>query len=423
MDFPTTKKAISLRIIAASSLGTILEWYDFTLFAFLTPILANLFFPNQNKFTALMLTYSIFAIGFFARPVGAALFGHFGDSFGRKKTLIVSIALMAIPTFLIGLLPTYHEIGMAAPVLLIILRLCQGLSAGGESTGASLFVMETTSYKHRGFIGGLLWAVVGIGMLLGSFAAMVVTEYSQYTWAWRVPFILGVFTGLIGYFVRKNTPESVLFEQALEQGTLAKYPLFEGVVKYKIEFLRIMGIYVLSAMITYIIYVFMPTYVASVSDLSLKTTTLVTTIALAVDTLLVPLGGYLSDLLGRTRCFRWSALGFLFLSYPLFYLITYGSLQHLILAECIFVVLGISFRGTINAAVIEQVPTAVRYSVVAVGYNLSYSVFGGTAPIVASYIVKLTGDKAAPGLYLMFGALIALLATYKMRETYKLPLS
>lgn len=423
MGLQPAKKAISLRVIAASSIGTILEWYDFTLFAFLTPILASLFFPNQNKFTALMLTYAIFAIGFLARPIGAALFGHFGDRFGRKKTLIVSILLMAIPTFLIGLLPTYHEIGLAAPLLLIILRLCQGLSAGGESTGATLFVMETTSYRHRGFIGGLLWAVVGIGMLLGSFAAMIVTEYSQYTWAWRIPFIFGLFTGLIGYFVRKHTPESVLFEQALEKGTLAKYPLFEGVVTYKIELLRIMGIYVLSAMITYLIYVFMPTYVVSVSNLSLKTATLVTTIALAADILLIPLGGYLSDLVGRTTCFRWSACGFLVLSYPLFYFITYGSLQHLIIAECIFVLLSVGFQGTINAAVIEQVPTAVRYSVVAVGYNLSYSLFGGTAPIVASYIVKLTGDKASPGLYLMFGALIALLATYKMRETYKLPLA
>ena len=422
MDLQMTKRIISLRVIAASSIGTILEWYDFTLFAFLTPKLSSLFFPDQNQFTALMLTYAIFAVGFLARPIGAALFGHFGDCLGRKKILIVSILLMAIPTFLIGLLPTYSEIGVAAQILLILLRLCQGLSAGGESTGASLFVMETTTYQHRGFIGGLLWAVVGIGMLLGSFAAMLVTEYSQYAWAWRVPFILGIFTGLIGYFVRKRTPESVLFEQALEKGTLAKYPLFEGVINYKIEFLRIMGIYVLSAMITYIIYVFMPTYVASVSNLSLKVTGLVTTIALAVDTLLVPLGGYISDLVGRKTCFRWSAWGFLLLSYPLFYLITFGGLQHLVIAESIFVLLAVCFRGTINAAVIEQVPTAVRYSVIAVGYNLSYSLFGGTAPIVASYIVKLTGNHAAPGFYLMLGALIALLATYKMRETYKEPL-
>jgi MHS family proline/betaine transporter-like MFS transporter len=423
MDSKTSKKKISLRVFIASSIGTILEWYDFTLFAFLTPILANLFFPNQNQFTALMLTYAIFAIGFLARPIGAALFGHFGDSIGRKKTLIVSILLMAIPTFLIGLLPTYHEIGMAAPLLLIILRLCQGLSAGGESTGATLFVMETTSYRHRGLIGALLWAVVGIGMILGSFAAMMVTEYAQYTWAWRVPFILGLFTGLIGYFVRKRTPESVLFEQVLEKGILAQYPLFKGVVEYKIELLRIMGIYVLSAMITYLIYVFMPTYVANVSHLSLQTTTLVSTIALAVNTCLIPLGGYLSDLVGRKTCFRWSAFGLLLLSYPLFHLIADGSLEHLIMAECIFVLLGMVFQGTINAAVIEQVPTAVRYSVVAVSYNISYSLFGGTAPLVASNIVKFTGDKASPGLYLMFGALIALLATYKMRETYQLPLT
>lgn len=413
-----TKNKVSLRVICSSSIGTIFEWYEFTLFAFLTPLLATYFFPQENQFTSLMLTYSIFAIGFFVRPIGAAFFGHLGDRVGRKKVLIRSIVLMAISTFLIGLLPTYHDIGIAAPILLIILRICQGLSAGGESTGAILFVMEAENYKRRGFLGGLLWSVIAVGMLLGSFTSMVVTA-SHYSWAWRVPFILSIFTGLIGYFVRRRTPESSHFQQAVAEGTLKKFPLYDGFVRYKMNMLRIVGVYSLSAMITYLIFIFMPTYAASVIGLPLSQVTLVSTVALACVTVLVPFGGYLSDLIGRKKMLRYSAIGFLLVSYPLFMLIARGSLQHFIVAEGVFILLAACFQGTINAFVIEQVPTAVRYSVVAVSYNLAYSVFGGTAPIISSYLVKLTGDKASPGLYLMFGAMIAILATIKMRETYR----
>lgn len=420
---PKISNTLLLRIMAASSIGTILEWYDFSLFAFLTPILASRFFPQGDTFVGLMLTYTVFAIGFLVRPIGAAIFGHLGDRLGRKKTLIFSILLMSIPTFLIGLLPTYKDIGLAAPLLLVLLRICQGLSVGGESTGATLFVLENNHYKYRGFIGGLLWAVVGLGLLSGSFAAMIVIQHSQYSWLWRIPFILGLFTGIIGYYVRKRTPETSLFQEILDQNAITKFPLWDGVKAYKIEMLRVMGFYALSAMITYLVFVFMPTYATSVLHLSLADASLVSTLGLTGSTLLVPVGGFLSDIIGRKRCFQLGALGFFVLSYPLYLLIAHGSLQALIMGEMVFVLLAALFQGTINAGTMEQLPTAVRFSVVAVGYNISYSIFGGTAPIVASYAVKLTGNIAAPGLYLMLGAAIALLATIGMRETSKVPLS
>jgi MHS family proline/betaine transporter-like MFS transporter len=419
---PKIKKTLLLRIMAASSIGTILEWYDFSLFAFLTPILAVKFFPQGDSFIGLMLTYTVFAIGFLVRPLGAAIFGHIGDRVGRKKTLIFSILLMSIPTFLIGLLPTYNHVGILAPILLILLRICQGLSAGGESTGATLFVLENNHYKYRGFIGGLLWAIVGVGLLLGSFAAMFVIQNSHYPWLWRVPFILGLLTGIVGYFVRKRTPEPALFQELIDQDTIVKFPLWDGVRAYKKEMLRVMGFFALSAMITYLVFVFMPTYATSVLHMPLADASLISTLGLTGSTLLVPVGGFLSDIIGRKTCFRLGAIGFLLLSYPLYLIISHGTLQSLVIGEMIFVLLAAIFQGTINAGVIEQVPTAVRFSVVAVGYNISYSIFGGTAPIVASYAVKLTGNLAAPGLYLMVGAAIALIATFGMRETSRVPL-
>jgi MHS family proline/betaine transporter-like MFS transporter len=219
-----------LRIVSSSCVGNILEWYDFSLFAFLTPVIAKNFFPPQDGNTGLILTYAIFALGFFVRPLGALVMGHLGDRIGRKRTLIITILLMAVPTFLIGLLPTYARIGISAPIVLVILRICQGLSAGGESIGATLFVMESGHYKHRGLLSSVLWSVVGIGMLCGSFAASAVLAHPQYSWAWRVPFLLGIFTGMIGYFVRRRIPESSYF---LTQKIIYKYPLYQAIIAHK----------------------------------------------------------------------------------------------------------------------------------------------------------------------------------------------
>lgn len=412
------------RVIFSSAIGTILEWYDFSLFAFLTPLLANLFFPHEMKFTGVMLTYTIFAIGYFVRPIGAAIFGHLGDRIGRKKTLIFSILLMAIPTFCIGLLPTYNTVGLLAPVLLIVLRICQGLSVGGESIGATLFVIESGHYKYRGFLGGLLWAVIGIGMLLGSFAASMVIYYSDYAWSWRIPFLLGILTGLIGYVVRKRIPETLFFQNILQQGKRVKAPLCKAFTHYKIEMFRIMGFYALSAMITYLIFIFMPTYAATIIGYPLSQVSFICTLTMACSIFLVPIGGLISDKIGRKQSLRYPAIGLFLLSYPLFVLIAQGTLTNFIYAQIIFVLLAAWFQGSINAAVIEQLPTSVRYSVTAVGYNIAYSLFAGTSPIIASYLVKLTHDKAATGLYLMCGALIAIIATMtNMRETHRLSLS
>jgi MHS family proline/betaine transporter-like MFS transporter len=409
------QNAVFLRIIGSSSLGTILEWYDFSLFAFLTPILAKNFFPPQNSTVSLMLTYAIFALGFFVRPLGAVLMGHLGDRIGRRRTLIISILLMTVPTFFIGLLPTYAQAGLAAPIMLVLLRICQGLSAGGESIGAALFVMESGNYKNRGFLGAVLWGVVGIGMLAGSFAASAVITHPQYAWAWRVPFLLGIFTGFIGYFVRKRTPESLYFTTAKR---IHRFPLLVGIKNHKIEMLRILGFYSLSAMITYFVIVFMPAYVVKQTNLPLAQVTYVGTWALATSTLLAPLGGYLSDCVGRKICLRWAASGIFMLSYPLFCLLTSGSLKNVMLGESIFLTMTICYQGALTAAAIEQLPTAVRYSVIAVSYNLANSIFGGAAPLLASVAASVTGDKAGLAFFLMFGAALAVMSTYRMRETY-----
>jgi MFS transporter, MHS family, proline/betaine transporter len=412
------KNAHFLRVIGSSSIGTILEWYDFSLFAFLTPLLATYFFPPQDKATGLVLTYAIFALGFFVRPLGAVILGHLGDRIGRKKTLIASILLMAVPTVLIGLLPTYQTIGMLAPILLMLLRICQGLSAGGESVGAALFVMESGKYKYRGTLGAVVLAVIGVGLLAGSYAANLVIAHPAYSWAWRVPFLMGIFTGLIGYFVRRRIPETLDFQNPLR--VTMRFPLLHGLVAHRTEIFRILGFYCLSAMMSYLVFIFMPAYATKNTGLPLEQVTKVGTIGLALVTFLLPLGGYLSDCIGRKKCLRWSSFSILILSYPLCWLITSGSMKNLIFAESIFVLLAVSYQGTVTTAIMEQLPRTVRYSVMAVCYNIANSIFGGLSPIIANYAALVTGDKAGLGFCLMLGGGMAFVATIKMRETYRL---
>jgi MHS family proline/betaine transporter-like MFS transporter len=396
--------------MTASGIGTILEWYDFSLFAFFTPIIAPLYFPHENKLAALMLTYAIFAIGFLVRPLGAIIFGHMGDRFGRKKTLVMSILLMSIATCCIGLLPTYMQIGIAAPILLIVLRIFQGLSVGGESTGAVLFVVESYSSKNRGLISAALWSMTGMGMLLGSLVGTITLQFSHHEFIWRIPFLLGIFTGIIGYFLRQRMPESCLFQEAKNRSGLVRFPFLMAITHYRKELFIIVGLYILSAMITYLIFIFMPSYAANVIGMPLATTSLISTLGLLAVTLLVPFGGYFSDRWNRKNSLFISAVGFALFSYPLFYLISRGVIQDYIIAECCFVILAAGFQGAISAAVLDMLPVSVRYTVAALGYNISYSLFGGVAPLLASYLVKVTGNKSAPALCLMIGALIALIS-------------
>lgn len=412
--------------IFATTVGTILEWYDFMVFAYLVPIISTLFFPAHNKLVSSMATYAVFAVGFFIRPLGAAVFGHYGDRYGRKKILVFSMVLISISTTLMGLLPTYSQIGIAAPLLLILLRLIQGFCVGGETTGSASLLLELYPENYRGFLGSLMWAAVGIGMLLGSLVTSitlhVTTSAFLYTWGWRIPFLLGLLTGVIGYYVRQKIPESFLFYTAKTNQTLVRFPIRDVLIKHKRNIMVISGLYILSAMITYLLFVFMPTYATMVSKISFALASVVTTVAITCVTFLVPVTGYLSDKFGRKPCLLVGAIGFILLSYPLYLFISQQSKFHFVIAEGCFVILAALYQGTLTAAVQEIPVTAVRYTVTAISYNFSYALFGGTAPFIATYFVHLTGNPAAPGLYLVFGGLLALMAIFSMRETARLAL-
>lgn len=421
----SSKKSF-FHVVTACSFGTILEWYDFTLYAYLAPILSSIFFPSSDAYTSILLTYAVFALGFIVRPIGAIIFGHLGDRLGRKKVLMSSIALMATTTCLIGILPTYNKIGIFAPVLLISLRILQGLSIGGETIGAASFAIESTQDAKRGFTTSLVWACSGIGILLSSVIVTIMTwmmtPQSLSAWGWRLPFLLGALTGILGYYLRKNTSEPLLFKSLQDNNQIEKFPLMHAIKKFKAELLIAAGLYVLSAIITYLIFVYMPVYAAKIIGLPFNTTMMVNTVMMIFMILLVPIVGYCSDVIGRKRILLMSSISLVLFAYPLYYLIANGGLWGLIIGQLLFAVLAAGFQGVITSAVLEMFPANVRYSAAAFGYNLSYSLFGGTTPLIAMYLVSKLNNNTALSLYLIAGGLVAMIAATKMRETFKLQL-
>ncbi|MBA2657167.1 MAG: MFS transporter [Tatlockia sp.] len=416
------------RVIFSIFIGTVLEWYDFSIFAFFTPIIAELFFPTSSKVAAYISIYAVFAVGFLVRPLGAIVFGFYGDRYGRKKVLVFSMVVMSISTVAIGLLPTYDKIGILAPITLVILRLIQGFSVGGETTGSASFILESFSEKNRGMLGSLVWSAVGVGMLISSCITTLIIHIfnndNLHAFGWRIPFVLGIFTGIIGYYFRRKFTETEMFVAARREGHITSLSSFGVITKNKKNVLIIMGLYCLSAMITYLIFIFMPYYASTVVNIPRATANMVTTIAIACITFLVPLAGCLSDRLGRKPCLYIGSLGLLVVSVPLYiYMSSTKTLASFVFSQGVFILFATIYQGTLTAAAQELTNTPVRYTVTSIGYNFSYALFGGTAPFFVTYTLSVVDNKAIPGLYLAMGAIIAIISVSKMRETSKTALA
>ena len=401
----------------AGSIGNVLEWYDFALYGYFAPVIAALFFPGKSELAALISTFGIFAVGFFARPVGAVLFGHLGDTVGRKTALIWSVMLMAVPTCLLGLLPTHDEIGIGAPILLTVLRILQGLSVGGEFTGSMTFLVEHARPEERGYAGSWSEFSAQIGILLGSGVGALLTSTLShedlYAWGWRVPFVLGVLVGGVGFYLRTGIEESPEFEQIKLGGAVSRFPLRDVLVFRRRELAQAVGIIVLYAVSFYLAFVYLITYLSSVLTVPLNQAMIGNTIGLAVFTFLVPIMGAVSDRIGRRTPMIWGAAGLAILSYPLFMLLGHQTIPFLLMAQLLFAVLIAAYVGPMCATVVELFPPQGRYTGISIAYNLALALFGGTAPLVATYLIGKTGSLVAPSYYLMFCALLSLVVVLK----------
>jgi MFS transporter, MHS family, proline/betaine transporter len=420
-DAATAKKAVT-----AGAIGNFVEWYDYSVYGFFATVIASQFFPSEDRVASLLATFAVFAVAFFMRPVGAFVFGHYGDTIGRRNTLAAAIIMMGIATLMIGLLPSYAQIGVLAPILLVVARLLQGFSAGGEWSGSAAFMVEYAPENKRGLYGSWQQVSIVAGLLVGSaiggLLGTVLSEDALNAWGWRVPFILGMVVALVGLYLRLRVEDTPAFRIIEVKEEITEAPVKESFTAHWRESLTAIGFTLAWTVAYYILLTYMPTYVSETLGIPLTQALLSNAIGLVVLMALIPFTAVLSDRIGRKPLLIASSAFIALLTYPLFLLASTQVLAFIVLAQVLFGVIISLFSGPGPAALVEMFPTNVRYSALGVSYNIAVAAFGGTAPFIATYLISRTGSNFSPGFYLIAAAVVTLIVVSTMKETYREPL-
>jgi MFS transporter, MHS family, shikimate and dehydroshikimate transport protein len=421
-DSPDTQTAMA-PVIFASSIGTIIEWYDFLIYGTAAALVFNtLFFPKLDPVSGMLASLGTYAVGFFARPVGGILFGHFGDRIGRKTSLMLTMLVMAVGTFAVGLLPTYNQIGIWAPILLVALRLIQGIGLGGEWGGASLMVLEHAPSRRRGLCGSLVQVGFPLGLVTSYGVFTLVTSMMPQTdflaWGWRIPFLLSIVLLGVGWYVRARLPETPLFEDIKRRGAIAASPFFEMIFKNPRSFLIAVGLKISEVSWVYILTVFVVIYGTTTLQLPRQLLLNAVFLAALVEVITIPLFGWLADLWGRRNLYFLGTFFTVCFAFPLFWLLDTKNPQTIVLA----VIIALSFgHGTMfgiqSAYFPELFGTRVRYTGASFGFQLSAAVGGGLSPIIATVLADYMGGTAGVSLLLILLAVVTFIATLFARET------
>lgn len=401
-------------------IGSSLEWYDFALYGCFANLIAQHFFPPSDHQAALLGTFAVFAIGFLARPLGAIVFGHLGDRQGRRLPFVLSLYGITLPTLVIGVLPTYDQIGLWAPSFLLLARLIQGFMIGGEYTGSLLFFAEDAPLNLRATRGVLAMISALLGMLAGSLISTLMTTYfPQVTlsdWLWRAPFWLAFVLGSLGLVWRRQIVESEVFIRLRHTRALEVSPFKALWQHHKRSMGLAIGICAMTGTCEYLLLAYLPSYMQQASHLPLKTILALNSAGLVVMLLcLKPLAAW-SDRIGRKPLLMLSAIGFFSLAWPINLLLTCPHVWGVASGILLFNVLLSLACAPMPALYMELFPTSVRYSGIAISYNLSFAVFAGTAPLLAKWM-------HGPTALIMLSAVLSGLCFYGMPETFKRPLS
>ncbi|MGF6776456.1 MFS transporter [Paraburkholderia sp. GAS334] len=405
----------SWRIVVAASIGNALEWFDLVVYGFFAVVISKLFFPAGNDTVSLLLTLGTFGVSFFMRPLGAFVLGAYADRAGRKAALTLSILLMMVGTLIIAILPTYETIGIAAPLILVLARLMQGFSAGGEFGSATAFLAEHVPGR-RGFFASWQIASQGLTTLLAALFGFVLTgklsPEQMMSWGWRVPFAFGLLIGPVAWYIRTRLDETPEFLDAETTTT----PLRDTFASQKLRLLIAMGLVVLGTVSTYLV-LFMPTY--GVKQLGLSPSVSFAAILLVgvIQLAFAPVVGHVSDRHGRTGIMLASAVLLLVLIYPAFaYLVAHPTFETLIAIQIVFAFLMTGYFGALPGLLSEMFPVQTRTTGMSLAYNVAVTIFGGFGPLIIAWLISATGTKTAPAFYMMFAAVISLIALIAARR-------
>ena len=434
-DHPGVGPTLSARrAVAAAVVGNVLEWYDFAVYGYVAAIIGRSFFPTGDATTELLASFGAFGVGFLARPLGGIVIGRLGDVRGRKVALLLTIFLMAGGTVLMGLIPTYRRIGVAAPLLVLVARLVQGFSAGGEWGGSTAFIVEWAPDGRRGFYGSLQQCSVAGGLLLGSGTAAILTSVltpaAMETWGWRTLFILGGLLGPVGLWMRRGIEETPAYRKARDAedvaapGPTAEAPWGDAGTRPVILAGRAFGFTVVWTVSYYIFLNYMPTFVATYGHLSEAQALWSNTLGLVVLILAIPLMGSLSDRVGRRPLLLLCCVAFVVTPWPVATFLVGGPS----FGAVVILQLGLGgiialFSGAGPAAIAEIFPTRTRSTLMTTAYALAVAIFGGFAPTVATGLIRLTGSPVAWVYYVMAAAAVSGVVIWRLEETAHRPLA
>ncbi len=419
----TPSNSESRKAVAAAVIGNILEWYDFAVYAFVAAIIAKKFFPAQDEVSALLATFMAYGLGFVARPLGGIVIGRLGDTHGRKFALLVTIFMMAAGTVLIGLLPTYQAIGVLAPGLLVVARLMQGFSAGGEWGGSTAYIVEWAPKGGRGWYGSFQQMSVVAGLLLGSGVAALmntlITPADMEAWGWRIPFLIGGILGPIGMYMRRTIEETPKYREVT--GEVPSSVPEEEIDRTSpwILAMRAIGFTVVWTVCFYVLLNYMPTWTQKYMKLTPQAALWSNTVGLLVLMIAIPFMGHLSDKLGRKPLLLACCAAFVIVPYPALSYLASGQADYttLLMVQVFFALLISMFSGAGPAAIAEIFPTKSRSTWMTSGYAVAVAIFGGFAPFISVWLIEKYQSPVAHSFYLIAAAVISMLTILRLRET------